>query len=184
MKIGIDITDIGTEANDIDLNVLISALAKKVENLLGTKGQAPKVTLSDFTDIEIETQAENLVEIIIDDEEDTTPTVPKFTEEELLEKVWEELNQCGGNRSNNVHDAIMRDITRDNPYLHPKYLFYGDGVATLTEVNKAFGKIHQVLGISESVLSTVQAGHVGADNKQLALFLAEPLTWAEFKLRL
>ena len=183
MKIGIDITDIGTEANDIDLNVLISALAKKVENLLGTKGQAPKVTLSDFTDIEIETQAENLVEIIIDDEEDTTPTVPKFTEEEMLKLVWEELENNKANRSNDVHDAIMRDINRDNPYLHPKYLFY-DGSACISEVNKAFAKIYKVLGISKSVLSTVQAGHVGADNKQLVLFLDEPLTWAEFKTRL
>ena len=183
MKIGIDITDIGTEAKDIDFNALVSGLTKEVKKLLGTTGRPPNVTLSDFADIEVRRYVENVEEIDIE-EVDTTPTVPRFTEEQLLEMVWEELDQGGANRSNDVHDAIMCDIKRDNPYLHHEYLFCGEGIPTHSEVNVAFKKIYQVLGISESILSTVQAGHVGAEYKQLALFLAEPLTWAEFKTRL
>jgi len=183
MKIGIDITDIGKKAEDIDLNALVSGLRKEVVKLLDTTGRPPNVTLTDFTDIETEAQAEDLLEVVIEEEVDTTPTVPRFTEEEMLERVWEELDQGGANRSNDVHDAIMRDIGRNNPNLHPEYHIF-DGAITHSRVNRAFAKIYDILGISESILSTVQAGHVGADYKQLALFLPEPLTWEEFKTRL
>ena len=179
MKIGIDITEIGRKAEDIDLNALVSGLKKEVTKLIGTTGQVPKVTLDDFNDIEIEAQVENLPEIII--EEDTTPTIPRFSREKMLEMVWEELNHSGDNATKDVHDAIMADIKRDNPYLIDKYLFMGEGVITIAEVNEAFAKIHSTLGITQSALMHRHEGHDGGNMKQLALFMPAPLTWEEFK---
>ena len=179
LTIGIDIRNIGKKVEDIDFNALVSGIKREVVNLMRATGQAPTVTLDDFDDIEIETQTENLSEIVI--EEDTSPTIPRFEEEEMLEMIWKKLNQEGQNSTGDVHDMIMADIKRDNPYLADNYLFMGDGIPTHKEVNEAFALVSKTLGITQAILASRSQGHQGSDIKQLALFLTDPLTWEDFK---